>query len=69
MPLIEALQTGVLYRNPIPHGRSVHAYSPCLLVLCRLCCEHPMVQVVGSVRRHRLQRRPTGSGALLRHME
>lgn len=40
MPLIEALQTGVLYRNPIPHGRSVHAYSPCLLVLfwCYVDC-------------------------------
>ncbi len=33
MPLIENLRTGLIYRNPAPHVRSVHAYFPSVAVL------------------------------------
>jgi len=33
MPLIENLCTGLIYRNPKPHVRSVHAYFPSVAVL------------------------------------
>lgn len=31
--MLEQVQTGVLYRNPMPHVRSVHAYFPSVAVL------------------------------------
>ena len=34
MSSIECLNTGLIYRNPKPHLRSVHAYFPSVVVLC-----------------------------------
>lgn len=33
MSRVECLNTGIIYRNPIPHIRSVHAYFPTVVQL------------------------------------
>ena len=35
MPEVEVLETGLVYRNPKPHLRSVHAYFPSVVVLSK----------------------------------